>query len=119
MKLYANVTSERASKGQGGNEYINITLNVGDKPRYFIALYPNETFVVEHIESEKELYRYEVETKGKSKKWQDIDIQTGELVERKDYQKGKSQKGENYLFESVEKTLKRIKDNPIDTRYDE
>lgn len=29
MKLYATVTSERASKGQGGNKYIDINLNVG------------------------------------------------------------------------------------------
>lgn len=29
MKLYATVTSERASKGQGGNEYINIDLMRG------------------------------------------------------------------------------------------
>jgi hypothetical protein len=27
MKLYANVSSERASKGQGGNDYINIELS--------------------------------------------------------------------------------------------
>lgn len=36
MKLYATVTSERATKGQGGNEYIRITL-YGEKnepPRY-------------------------------------------------------------------------------------
>ena len=31
MKLYATVTSERASKGQGGNEYIEIELN-GTQP---------------------------------------------------------------------------------------
>ena len=31
MKLYATTTSERASKGQGGNEYIYIDLLVGDK----------------------------------------------------------------------------------------
>ena len=29
MRLYATVTSERASKGQGGNEYINIDLMRG------------------------------------------------------------------------------------------
>lgn len=29
MKLYATTTSERASKGQGGNEYIIIDINVG------------------------------------------------------------------------------------------
>ncbi len=31
MKLYATTTSERASKGQGGNNYIKIDLLVGDK----------------------------------------------------------------------------------------
>jgi uncharacterized ferredoxin-like protein len=31
MKLYATITSERASKGQGGNEYIEIELLVGTK----------------------------------------------------------------------------------------
>ena len=29
MKMYATVTSERATKGQGGNEYINIDLMRG------------------------------------------------------------------------------------------
>ncbi len=31
MKLYATTTSDRASKGQGGNEFINIHLTVGDQ----------------------------------------------------------------------------------------
>ena len=31
MKLYATVTSERASKGQGGNKYLNVDLMGGDK----------------------------------------------------------------------------------------
>lgn len=30
MKLYATVTSERASKGQGGNEYVNINCTYKD-----------------------------------------------------------------------------------------
>jgi hypothetical protein len=30
MKLYAQTTSERASKGQGGNQFLNIDLTVGD-----------------------------------------------------------------------------------------
>lgn len=30
MKLYATITSERATKGQGGNQYINTELYVGD-----------------------------------------------------------------------------------------
>lgn len=29
MKLYATVASERASKGQGGNDYLKISLTVG------------------------------------------------------------------------------------------
>ena len=30
MKLYATTTSERASKGQGGNKYLEIAIQVGD-----------------------------------------------------------------------------------------
>lgn len=30
MKLYATVTSERASKGQGGNKYLDITIAIGE-----------------------------------------------------------------------------------------
>lgn len=30
MKLYATVTSERASKGQGGNEFVRIELTTND-----------------------------------------------------------------------------------------
>lgn len=33
MKLYATVSSERASKGQGGNEYIDIDIS-GEKREY-------------------------------------------------------------------------------------
>jgi hypothetical protein len=33
VKLYATVTSERASKGQGGNEYLIIDLTVGNAAR--------------------------------------------------------------------------------------
>ncbi len=31
MKLYATVTSERASKGQGGNDYLDIEILVGSR----------------------------------------------------------------------------------------
>ena len=30
MKLYATITSERATKGQGGNQFINIDLLIGE-----------------------------------------------------------------------------------------
>lgn len=36
MKLYATTTSERASKGQGGNEYLSIDILVGDKRSPFL-----------------------------------------------------------------------------------
>jgi hypothetical protein len=32
MKLYAQVTSERASKGQGGNNWLDIKLTITDNP---------------------------------------------------------------------------------------
>ena len=31
MKLYATTTSERASKGQGGNDYLNIDILINDR----------------------------------------------------------------------------------------
>lgn len=37
MKLYATVTSERASKGQGGNNELVINITVGNKSRREIA----------------------------------------------------------------------------------
>lgn len=33
MKLYATVTSERASKGQGGNKEITATIDIGGKEK--------------------------------------------------------------------------------------
>ncbi len=40
MKLYATVSSERATKGQGGNEYIIIDINVLDpvSPLYHVEI---------------------------------------------------------------------------------
>jgi hypothetical protein len=37
MKLYANTTSERASKGQGGNREIVIELTIDEKERKMIG----------------------------------------------------------------------------------
>lgn len=36
MKLYATIESERASKGQGGNDYINIELQSGSAKSSFV-----------------------------------------------------------------------------------
>lgn len=38
MKLYATVTSERASKGQGGNDFLNIKLIVDNGNRHEIGI---------------------------------------------------------------------------------
>jgi len=40
MKLYATTTSERATKGQGGNEYLDIIINIMDRenPSYRLLI---------------------------------------------------------------------------------
>lgn len=40
MKLYATVTSERASKGQGGNERLDTYIRIGDreKVKFFLGI---------------------------------------------------------------------------------
>lgn len=50
MKLYATVTSERASKGQGGNKYLNFEITVGEEDEKQTILYG----MVERTENEKE-----------------------------------------------------------------
>lgn len=69
MKLYATTTSERASKGQGGNKDIQITLtrqiNGENVPIYFIY-FTLDKLVVEAIPEQKEVLR--IEQKGKSQK---------------------------------------------------
>lgn len=58
MKLYATTKSERASKGQGGNEYLKITINVYDEiePRYWITVTKDEFIVMERGYSQKRMY---------------------------------------------------------------
>jgi hypothetical protein len=44
MNLYATTTSERASKGQGGNEYLNIDICIGGKtPTHTLKIRPCKT----------------------------------------------------------------------------
>lgn len=44
MKLYATTTSERASKGQGGNEYLDIAIrNDTEEIIALISFYPDGT----------------------------------------------------------------------------
>ena len=44
MLLYATTTSERASKGQGGNEFLNVGIFITDKnqPAYRVIIKPLE-----------------------------------------------------------------------------
>lgn len=48
MKLYATVSSERATKGQGGNEYLEIELKVNDREN------PIGYIVLDYIDDVKE-----------------------------------------------------------------
>lgn len=68
MKLYATVTSERASKGQGGNEFIGIDLKDENQVVFgTINVYPTEdlyTFVRVHGKGAE----FSRETKGKKQK---------------------------------------------------
>lgn len=47
MKLYSTITSERATKGQGGNEFIGITL-MNEKKEVFgsISVWPSEDVLI-------------------------------------------------------------------------
>lgn len=49
MKLYATVTSDRASKGQGGNDYICIKLTVQNGSRQD---YPIGEIVLDYIDDQ-------------------------------------------------------------------
>jgi len=69
MRLYAKTTSDRASKGQGGNEFINIDLFIGDAKNpvpagsvYFRI--EKDEYVVSY--NDIELYRQKI--KGKRQK---------------------------------------------------
>lgn len=86
MKLYTTITSERASKGQGGNKYLRIALNVGS------------TKESRHIAN---LLMVAVDNGGYEIFFQDTEkdkttcLKTGEI-------KGKSQKGErNFIEEHI------------------
>jgi len=78
MKLYATITSERATKGQGGNEYISITIrDEGKYPIGAVDFYPDRTArisVVDFIEvdfdqpNELHISSFEELTKGKKQK---------------------------------------------------
>lgn len=67
MLLYATTTSERASKGQGGNDYLEIEVKINDRvnPRYHIRVNKN-TFEV--LNQEERVIYLEEHTLHKGKK---------------------------------------------------
>lgn len=72
MKLYATTTSERASKGQGGNKFVSVLLTAGEnKTNMLEATLEHEETETEHI---YRLWNGDIcvdtlrETKGKSQK---------------------------------------------------
>jgi hypothetical protein len=72
MKLYATISSERATKGQGGNRYINIDLLVGSAKNPATAgsisfFIDKEDYVITY--NDDEIYRQSMpKTKGKQQK---------------------------------------------------
>lgn len=69
MKLYATVTSERASKGQGGNDYLvaDFTINKISIGKVGIKIHNRYAYIISTV---KDNTREEVieETKGKKQK---------------------------------------------------
>ena len=84
MKLYATTTSERASKGQGGNEYLETVYNIMDKntPSYRVRVINDE-------EIGKIYFTVEVFFFGK---WQE---KMNDVIYINVPEKGEKQKGKN------------------------
>ena len=70
MKLYATITSERATKGQGGNKRLNIDILVYDRnnPLYQIEITTDELIFRERGYSEPLLTRSHKDIKEQEEK---------------------------------------------------
>ncbi len=76
MKLYATTTSERASKGQGGNEFIKavFTVNKDEKNCFIVIMCSHDNGDVSFAVNQRtddgacEVYRNIYKQKGKSQK---------------------------------------------------
>lgn len=87
MKLYATTTSERASKGQGGNEYLRVNFLCGSSKE------PADIGMVELLPTGEDKFTLYYRYMGKSKELQTISLR-GTIFSTK---KGKKQKGEIVL----------------------
>jgi len=81
MKLYATVSSERASKGQGGNKFLDILIEVQDLERT-----PLTFLRVEQRDNEFVLFNSET-----GKIYDTKPVENVELLEKGKRQKGESQ----------------------------
>lgn len=69
MKLYATTTSERASKGQGGNKFINIELSRGSvKDSVLTYQIHFQSDYIRLVDSRTGKILFAENTKGKSQK---------------------------------------------------
>ena len=75
MKLYAKTTSERASKGQGGNEFLKVNI-YNEKQQEICRIYVNPT-----------------EQGNKIELWE-LNQKMTSFISYLDKEKGKQQKGE-------------------------
>ena len=72
MKLYATTTSERASKGQGGNKYLNIEIQNEEAERIYRLNITNDVlhpFIALYNKKNTLIFSERMEqTKGKNQK---------------------------------------------------
>ena len=102
MKLYATVTSERASKGQGGNEFLEIVIMNEEKEQQarFDVTNDENGFILDYLDyATGEVTRLKrgantthgtasrIETKGKKQKGEEYEREL-KREERRGYPKG-------------------------------
>ncbi len=91
MKLYATTTSERASKGQGGNNYLNIDINVLDdkEPSYRVRVINDELLNIIYLSFENKI----------NDKW--VTLYNEELIYNGDSTKANKKKDETKTYEQL------------------
>lgn len=76
MRLYATTTSERASKGQGGNQYLDIRIKDKDGQEFatfFISDMPDGIIIRYDIDDDVAYFEKEPKTKGEKQKGEQCD----------------------------------------------
>lgn len=99
MKLYATTTSERASKGQGGNEYIIVDLNVHNVQIGQIELHYNADSR-EGFDTDEWVLQYRPEGSEEEREW--VILAQGNVIPKRRGKytvKGKRQKGDGCMYD--------------------